>query len=53
MIVSRYYNCKNSVDSKGKTPLDLADQNKHTIILDYDKKHVITLYNPDNASAPN
>jgi serine/threonine protein kinase len=49
MIVSRHYNCKNSVDKNGKTPLDLADQNKHTIILDYDKKLVVTLYNSDKA----
>lgn len=32
------------MDKNGKTPLDLAYEKKHTIIIDQDKKYTITLY---------
>jgi hypothetical protein len=36
-----------SVDKNGKTPLNLAEENKHTIILEYEKKHTLTLFAED------
>ncbi len=44
MLVKQCYEAKNSIDNKGKTPLDLAYQNKHTIIMQYDKEYTITLF---------
>lgn len=33
-----------SLDKNGKTPLSLAQENKHNIILDYDRKNTILLF---------
>jgi ankyrin repeat protein len=44
LITEHGYECKNSIDDNGKTPMDLAYENKHTIIVDQDKKYTITLY---------
>ena len=35
----------NELDIDGKTPLDLAFQNKHDIIIEHDKNFTINLFN--------
>lgn len=34
LITEHGYECKCSIDDNGKTPMDLAYENKHTIIVD-------------------
>ncbi len=41
-----------SIDKDGKTPLDLAFDNKHSIIVEQDKQYIITLYS-EKSKNPN
>lgn len=44
LIQHGWNECKLSLDTSGKTPLDLAYENKHTIIVQQDRKFTIMLY---------
>lgn len=44
IVTNGWHSCRMSLDKNSKTPLDLAFDNKHTIILDYEKKYSVTLF---------
>jgi len=52
LITDHGYQCKMSIDKDGKTPLDLAFDNKHSIIVEQDKQYIITLYS-EKSKNPN
>ena len=50
-INSGWHQCKMSVDKNGKTPLDIAYDNKHTIIVEQDRKFTVMLYSDKHKNA--
>ena len=44
MLVSRCYQAMNCIDLAKKNPLDYAKENKHNIIVEYDKRMTVTLF---------